>query len=74
MCQPLAMRPPKMLRRAASGSVWNGCGSNWRAKASTSASVIVWEPSSMISPTAKSSQYFTRAPPSAPARAAARTG
>jgi len=27
VCQPLAMRPPYGHRFAASGSVWNGCGS-----------------------------------------------
>jgi hypothetical protein len=60
VCQPLAMSPPKMDRRAASGSVWNGCGSYLRAKARISASVIVCEPSAMLSPALKSSQYFTR--------------
>ena len=29
MCQPLAIRPPKGPLLAASGSVWNVCGSNW---------------------------------------------
>src|SRR5207253_7059566 len=36
VCQPLAIRPPKMLRRAASRSVWNRSeerrvGKEWRA-------------------------------------------
>src|SRR6516162_10170128 len=29
VCQPLAIRPPKGPLLAASGSVWNVCGSNW---------------------------------------------
>jgi hypothetical protein len=39
VCQPLAMRPPNMLRRPASSSRWNGCGSNWRAYSTISSFV-----------------------------------
>jgi hypothetical protein len=28
VCQPLATRPPKLVSRAATGSVWKVCGSN----------------------------------------------
>src|SRR5207237_784598 len=33
VCHPLAARPPKKESRAAASSRWNGCGSNWVAKA-----------------------------------------
>ena len=56
MCQPLAIRPPKTELFAASGSTWNGCGSNWRAKSRISASVTVRLPSSTTCPGARSSK------------------
>src|SRR5512134_161046 len=57
VCQPLAMRPPNADAFAATGSMWNGCGSNCLAKSMISASVKVWRPISTVSPTLKSSQY-----------------
>ena len=59
-CQPLAMRPPKMLRRAASSSRWKGCGSYFVAKAMISSALTVCEPSVLVSPGWMSSQYFIR--------------
>ena len=38
VCQPLAISPPKIVPLAASGSVWNGCGSYFFANAMISAS------------------------------------
>ena len=36
VCQPLAIRPPNGLAFAASGSMWNGCGSKRVAKSTIS--------------------------------------
>ena len=33
VCQPEAHRPPNIVFFAATSSVWKGCGSYWRAKA-----------------------------------------
>ncbi len=46
VCQPLAIRPPNTDSFAASGSMWNGCGSHSRAKATISLSVTGRVPSS----------------------------
>ncbi len=58
VCQPLAISPPKIVPRAAAGSVWNGCGSYFFAKAMISGSVTVCEPSTSVSPTLTSSKYL----------------
>ena len=50
VCQPLAMRPPYSVRFAASGSVWNSCGSQRRPNSSTSSSVTRIEPASCTEP------------------------
>ena len=56
VCQPLAMRPPHIVRWAAASSAWNGCGSNSRAKARMAYFVTARLPSSMTSPALMSSQ------------------
>src|SRR5262245_55752878 len=53
------MSPPKTVSRAASSSVWNGCGSNSRANARIASLPIARLPSSITSPGVKSSQYRT---------------
>ena len=44
VCQPLAASPPKNVWRAASSSVWNGCGSNYRPNALMRSAVTVTVP------------------------------
>src|SRR5579862_3508571 len=50
------MSPP--YGPSTSGSTWNGCGSNSRAKRTISSTVISCSPCTTQSPTGKSSQYF----------------
>src|SRR2546426_786397 len=56
VCQPLRMRPPNTERLPASSSVWNGCGSYSRAKATISSFVSVRGGDSRTCPGAKSSR------------------
>src|SRR5450631_1515973 len=57
VCQPLAARPSKTLRFAASKSRWNGCGSKSCAKSTILSSVTSKVPESNRSPTCRSSKY-----------------
>ena len=50
VCQPLAINPPYSVFAAASGSVWNTCGSKRRPNSSTSSSVTRIEPNSWTEP------------------------
>ncbi len=56
VCQPLAARPPKNEPRAASSLRWNGCGSNWAAKALMAAASTRSVPETCFCPGAKSSR------------------
>ncbi len=50
VCQPLAITPPNGPCAAATGSTWNGCGSNWVAKEMISASLTLTLPQSYEAP------------------------
>src|SRR4029079_199971 len=57
VCQPLATCPRKIDPPAASGAVWEGCGSYSRAKAMIASAVTSTSGDSKLSPTATSSKY-----------------
>ena len=50
VCQPDAISRPYTVRRAASGSIWKGWGSNLRPNSMISASSITVEPNVKRSP------------------------
>ena len=56
VCQPEAASLPNELLRAAASSMWKGCGSKLRAKATISSDVKTKLPSSWLSPTESSSK------------------
>ena len=56
MWQVEAVRPPNGDSRAASGSTWNGCGSQTRANSTTSSSVSSNSPLVRADPTSTSSK------------------
>jgi hypothetical protein len=57
LCQPEAMSPPAKVCFAASSSVWKGCASNSRAKATISSAVTAIEPGTSAVPGEKSSKW-----------------
>src|SRR5712691_6203039 len=63
VCHPLAARLPKKEPRAAPSSRWNGCGSNWAAKALIAAASTRSVPETYFCPGAKSSSQITTAAP-----------
>ena len=56
VCQPLAISPAHTELFARSGSTWYTCGSKAVPKATMLSALSWWLPSSMVSPTGKSSK------------------